>query len=145
MKEVVMKSKRVARAMIVIVIIGMFVMLLSIQSRAESISLKASYINVGQGDSILLMDGNGFTVLIDGGTTAKDATIAAYMATEGVSDIDVMVNTHPDADHVGGLVDLLKTPCGVPIELDTFLMALREEPREELGNKRVGKIGYRKV
>jgi competence protein ComEC len=106
--EVIMKSKRVSRAVIVIVIIGMFVLLLSMQSRAASTTLKASYIDVGQGDSILLVDGNGFTVLIDGGDTGKGPTVAAYLRSQGVNDIDVMINTHPDADHVGGLVDLLK-------------------------------------
>ena len=36
--------------------------------------------------------------------------MAAYLRAQGVDDIDVMVNSHPDSDHLGGLYDLLRTP-----------------------------------
>jgi competence protein ComEC len=103
-----MKAKRNFRVVLIFLIVWMVVLLLSIQSKAASTTLKASYINVGQGDSILLRDGNGYTVLIDGGDTGKGPTVAAYLHAQGENDINVMVNTHPDSDHVGGLVDLLK-------------------------------------
>ena len=82
--------------------------LVTLQSRASTGGLTAAYINVGQGDSILLRDGAGFDVLIDGGKPEAGPTVVAYLRAQGVDDIDVMVSTHPDEDHVGGLIDVLQ-------------------------------------
>jgi len=105
-----MKTKRIARVVLFFMIVGMVIMLLTVQSRAASTTLKATFIDVGHGDAILLQDGNGFVVLIDGGDKGKGATVGAYLQSQGVDDIDVMVNSHPDSNHLGGLYDLLRTP-----------------------------------
>jgi competence protein ComEC len=68
---------------------------------------RVAFINVGQGDSALLTDGAGFDVLIDGGLRAAGPTVVAYLRQQGVTDVDVMVASHADADHVGGLIDVL--------------------------------------
>jgi beta-lactamase superfamily II metal-dependent hydrolase len=34
--------------------------------------------------------------------------VVAYLRAQGVDDIDVMVNSYPDSDHVGGLIDVLE-------------------------------------
>ncbi len=69
---------------------------------------EADFINVGQGDAILLQDGNGFDVLIDGGKPSAGPSLLAFLRQRGVSDIDVMVASHADSDHIGGLIDVLK-------------------------------------
>lgn len=66
-----------------------------------------SFINVGQGDAILLRDGNGFDVLVDGGKRGAADEVLAYLRAQGVTDLDYIVATHPDADHVGGLIGVL--------------------------------------
>ena len=101
------KNKRIAQAILPIVIISIALWMLTLQGRASSGTVKASFINVGQGDSILLRDENGFDVLIDGGKPAAGPTVVAYLRAQGVNDIDVMVSSHPDSDHVGGLIDVL--------------------------------------
>ncbi|PWW29392.1 beta-lactamase superfamily II metal-dependent hydrolase [Cytobacillus oceanisediminis] len=70
--------------------------------------ITAHFINVGQGDSILLETPNGKNVLIDGGNRYAGDEVIDYLAKEGINSIDVMVATHPDADHIGGLIEVLK-------------------------------------
>jgi beta-lactamase superfamily II metal-dependent hydrolase len=103
-----MKTKRIARVVYIFVIVGMVIMLLTIQSRAASPTLKASYIDVGHGDAILLQDGNGFEVLIDGGESNKGQIVVNYLKSQGVNELEVMVNSHPDSDHVAGLIKVLQ-------------------------------------
>lgn len=70
--------------------------------------LQISYINVGQGDSILLRDPDGFAVLIDGGEKTAGPTVVNYLKTHGVTTLNVMLATHPDSDHIGGLISVLQ-------------------------------------
>jgi competence protein ComEC len=71
-------------------------------------SLQVAYINVGQGDSILIKDQQGFNALIDGGRSSAGPTVVAYLEQQGVASLDVMLATHADSDHIGGLINVLK-------------------------------------
>ncbi len=62
--------------------------------------LLVSFLNVGQGDAILLEMPNGKTMLVD--AARSDTAIQSALAEAGVDKIDVFVATHPDADHIGG-------------------------------------------
>lgn len=74
---------------------------------------KVHFINVGQGDSILVQSGNGKNMLIDGGTKTQGAKVVSFLKTKGVTKLDVVVATHPDADHIGGLISVLNSfPVG---------------------------------
>jgi len=75
-------------------------------------SVQVTFINVGQGDSALIRSGD-FAVLVDGGRSSAGPTVVAYLHQQGVSDVDVMLATHADADHIGGLDDVLKS--GIPV------------------------------
>ena len=77
------------------------------QPTGQSSLLTVHFIDVGQGDSILVMYGNK-SMLIDGGRPDAGPALAAYLKKEGVSTIDVMVSTHPHADHIGGLLTVLQ-------------------------------------
>ena len=70
-------------------------------------TLEAHFIDVGQGDSILVKYGNK-SMLIDGGPIDAGPTVASYLKSHGVSAIDVLVSTHPHADHIGGLLTILE-------------------------------------
>ena len=66
-----------------------------------------TFINVGQGDSTLISDGNGFIVLIDGGKPEAGPSLVGHIHAQGISNINVVVATHADSDHIGGLINLL--------------------------------------
>jgi len=66
-------------------------------------TLSVHFIDVGQGDAILIDHGT-YEMLIDGGRWGDCADyIPSYV--DGV--LEVMVATHPDADHIGGLSNVL--------------------------------------
>jgi competence protein ComEC len=69
-------------------------------------------LDVGQGDSLVARFPNGRVMVIDGGAkTPVDrgkTTVAPFLRSLGVNHIDCLLATHADADHVGGLPDLLR-------------------------------------
>jgi beta-lactamase superfamily II metal-dependent hydrolase len=66
--------------------------------------LKVHFIDVGQGDSILVDLGE-TEILIDGGD--KSPGLTPYLNRYVDGNLEVMVATHPHADHIGGLIDVL--------------------------------------
>lgn len=66
------------------------------------------YIDVGQGDSILIQDGYGFDVLIDGGKQEAGPIVLDSLRAQGITDLDVMLASHADSDHIGGLISVLQ-------------------------------------
>ena len=70
-------------------------------------NLTMSFIDVGQGDSILVILPNTKTLLIDGGERQSSGKVLSTLQEYGLSYIDVIVATHPHADHIGGLVDVI--------------------------------------
>ncbi|MFZ5925719.1 MAG: ComEC/Rec2 family competence protein [Bacillota bacterium] len=79
--------------------------------------LVVHFIDVGQGDSILVQTPSGKTMLIDGGPVEASERLLSYLKTSGVERIDVLVATHPHADHIGGLQEVLRTfPVGLVVD-----------------------------
>nr|WP_230457130.1 ComEC/Rec2 family competence protein [Parageobacillus thermoglucosidasius] len=80
---------------------------MSATTNAATKNLYVHFINVGQGDSIYIKAPNGEDIIIDGGN--KDGSdVVAYLKKQKVKDIEFMIATHPDADHIGGLDEVLK-------------------------------------
>lgn len=65
-------------------------------------TLTVTWLDVGQGDAAVIQCG-GQTMLIDGGKPEKSSYIYAWLQQHGLSYLDVIVATHVDADHIGGL------------------------------------------
>jgi competence protein ComEC len=66
-------------------------------------------LDVGQGDSILLRDGDRAVLVDGGGSRGGDIggrVLLPALLGEGVTHLDALVMTHPDNDHCGGLVDI---------------------------------------
>lgn len=86
--------------------------------------LIVTFLNVGQGDSMLITTPAKKNILIDGGTIPKEWStfdagkyvVVPYLRRKGIKKLDLVVATHPDIDHIGGLIDVLKH-----IYVDTFL------------------------
>lgn len=65
--------------------------------------LKVSFLDVGQGDSIYIEAPNGKQILIDGGADAKVLSSLSSVMPFADRSIDIVIATHPDLDHIGGL------------------------------------------
>ncbi|MFZ2188716.1 MAG: ComEC/Rec2 family competence protein [Candidatus Moraniibacteriota bacterium] len=79
-----------------------------VTSNAQNQKLQVVFLDVGQGDAILISHGEK-QILIDGGPSGQKLMekIGAYVPFWDRK-IDVVIATHPDADHISGLVDVLK-------------------------------------
>jgi len=77
-------------------------------THSKNESLKVVFLDVGQGDAILIEQGEK-QILIDGGPSGKKILeeLGKYVPFWDRK-IDVVIATHPDSDHISGLVDVLK-------------------------------------
>ena len=73
---------------------------------AQAGTLTVTWLDVGQGDAAVIQCG-GQSMLIDGGKPEKSSYIYAWLQQHGLSYLDVIVATHVDADHIGGLAGAL--------------------------------------
>ena len=87
---------------------------LLIQFIFSSNLLSVHFINVGQGDSILIQTPYKQNILIDGGGTPFNdfdigqQIVIPYLRRLGINRIDLLVLTHPDIDHLEGLLPVLR-------------------------------------
>ena len=70
-------------------------------------ALVVSYIDVGQGDSILIQTPQKKNILIDAGTSTYGPRIEQYLKSKGIDTIHVLIATHPHADHIGGMEHII--------------------------------------
>ncbi len=68
-------------------------------------SLSVSFIDVGQGDGVLVQAG-GESYLIDAGRPEEGPNVVDFLRSRGVDSLDAIVVTNPDADHIGGFLDV---------------------------------------
>ncbi len=68
------------------------------------------FIDVGQGDAILLREPNGYDILIDGGLPQQEQNykLNRYLRSTGVRQLKAVFLTHPHLDHYGGLIQVLE-------------------------------------
>lgn len=73
--------------------------------------LKVHYIDVGQADATLFQyseEGSDYTILFDTGDW-RGSEVVNYLQSQNVSSIDLVVVSHPDADHIGQLEKVVNT------------------------------------
>jgi competence protein ComEC len=78
-------------------------------------SLRVDFLDVGQGDSALITMPDGTTLLVDGGGNTTEGArrigetvVSEYLWWRGLSEVDYVLATHADTDHIDGLNDVLK-------------------------------------
>lgn len=77
-----------------------------IKEITDTNNLKVYYFDVGQADSILIVNNNK-TMLIDAGNNDDGELIVNNIKKLGISKIDYVIGTHPHEDHIGGLDDVI--------------------------------------
>lgn len=75
--------------------------------RALTDQTEVHFIDVGQGDATLLLSG-GQAVLVDAGTPDAGGTVVSYLKELGVKRLYAAVATHPHADHIGGMAQVIE-------------------------------------
>lgn len=75
-------------------------------------ALVLSFIDVGQGDATLVQTG-GESYLIDAGRPEAGPEVVDFLRSRGVDKLAGVVATHPDADHIGGMPEVLDA---MPVE-----------------------------
>jgi len=75
---------------------------------ADNQSLKIHFIDVGEGDSILIEAPDGETALIDVGNLITGLDVVKYLNKKNIYDLDHLIFTHPHLDHIGGAFFILQ-------------------------------------
>ena len=70
--------------------------------------LMVTFLDVGQGDCIWVRTPEGQDILVDGGRKGAGLGVVEYLQSHECTEIEYMVVTHSDADHVGGLIRVLQ-------------------------------------
>ncbi|WP_241428140.1 ComEC/Rec2 family competence protein [Clostridium sp. DJ247] len=70
-------------------------------------SIKISYIDVGQGDSVLIQINNK-NLLIDAGPAESNDKLMSYLSKQNIKKFDYIITTHPHEDHIGGMSSIIK-------------------------------------
>lgn len=83
--------------------------------------LQVYFIDVGNADSILIRQGE-VNALIDAGERGDGDDVLAYLNRQGVKKLDLVIATHPHADHIGGMADVING-----IAIDRFVMSFMPE------------------
>ena len=85
-----------------------------------------TFINVGQGDGILIHGDNGTKVMVDGGSTSEKQVakncIVPYLKAEGIGTIDYSIITHTDKDHISGIMEILENNNSNRIRIKNLVM-----------------------
>jgi len=87
--------------------------LISPQSIGDGDRWRVTFLDVGQGDSAVLELPDGQTVLIDGGTRYERfdmgrGVVGPFLWNQGIRRLDHVIGTHPQLDHIGGLIWVLR-------------------------------------
>ena len=111
MKKLFYQNKRIFFLTILVFFLGVDILLIEmgIYKNKSIAPLEVSYLNIGQGDAILIDLQKHFQVLIDGGPSGKKV-LAELSRAMPVFDnkIEIIISTHPDRDHFVGLIDVVK-------------------------------------
>lgn len=80
-----------------------------------------SFLDVGQGDCIVMQNKNGSCFMVDGGSTSKSQvgkySILPYLESRGIGELKAVFLTHPDEDHISGVMEMMEqSKYGVRID-----------------------------
>ncbi|MDF2868875.1 MAG: fold metallo-hydrolase [Anaerocolumna sp.] len=77
-----------------------------VNNNDSSSDLKVMYLDVGQGDAILIQS-QGESMLIDAGEKDQGSTVINYLEQENIESLKYIICTHPHSDHIGGMAEVI--------------------------------------
>ncbi|MGF0032925.1 ComEC/Rec2 family competence protein, partial [Bariatricus sp. SGI.154] len=89
------------------------------QGIAETVAtgdMRTTFLDVGQGDCTIIRT-EGRNMVIDTGNNDQGDYVVNYLKENGITDLDYLILTHPDADHIGGADNVLEN-----IDVETVIM-----------------------
>lgn len=107
-KDPINKRRLVFTAIVVAVVMAVPVWLGVRWWQDREPAVQVAFLDVGQGDAIYVRTPSGFDVLVDGGPDNAVLERLGQVMPFYDRDLDLVVLTHPDADHLTGLVEVLK-------------------------------------
>ena len=104
-----MKRKKLLYIFLLLLLPVYIISVLSVSDgRSEDSEFLVAFLDVGQGDSIFIETPSGYQVIVDGGSGSKVLRELRKLMEVNDRYIDMLIATHPDRDHIGGLTDVLK-------------------------------------
>lgn len=96
--------------------------------------LKVTFLDVGQGDGIVIQTGNK-TILVDGGSSSEkklgEYRLEPFLKSQGINRIDYAFISHSDQDHINGFIYLLESCDDIMID-SLFLSCLGGKDESDL-------------
>ncbi len=104
-----LKKKFLPISLAALVLILFSALFLFFSSLARDTQLRIHFLNVSQGDAILIETPHGRKVLVDAGPDESVISQLDSLLPLSEREIDIAIATHPDLDHVGGFLSLVNT------------------------------------
>ncbi|MDF2881482.1 MAG: hydrolase [Clostridiaceae bacterium] len=94
-------------ALVIILLLIPFLKVKSIHPAVDKNNLIIHYIDVGQGDSILVQINN-INLLIDAGPYENQSNLISYLDRQHIKKLHYIIATHPHDDHIGGMAAIIR-------------------------------------
>lgn len=117
--------KNIKNAFKVIAVVFLIILLLTRIVRIINPTLKIYFIDVGQGDSTLIVTPKNKKILIDGGE-GKTNVLFQYLLDRRINKIDYIIISHFDSDHCNGLIEIIEK-----MRVENIVMSKQSKEREE--------------
>jgi len=117
--------KNIKNAFKVIAVVFLIILLLTRIVRTINPTLKIYFIDVGQGDSTLIVTPKNKKILIDGGE-GKTNVLFQYLLDRRINKIDYIIISHFDSDHCNGLIEIIEK-----MRVENIVMSKQSKESEE--------------
>ena len=117
--------KNIKNTVKVIVVVFLIMLLLTRIVRIINPTFKIYFIDVGQGDSTLIVTPKNKKILIDGGE-GKTNVLFQYLLDRRINKIDYIIISHFDSDHCNGLIEIIEK-----MRVENIVMSKQSRESEE--------------
>lgn len=117
--------KNIKNGFKVIAVVFLIMLLLTRIVRIINPTLKIYFIDVGQGDSTLIVTPKNKKILIDGGE-GKTNVLFQYLLDRRINKIDYIIISHFDSDHCNGLIEIIEK-----MRVENIVMSKQSKESEE--------------